>query len=87
MWKRIGLIWAALRSDLKLLWAAIRHPACPGFIKLGALGVLLYLFFPIDFIPDVLPIIGAVDDVMVVTLGVKWLVSKLPAALRAELKA
>jgi uncharacterized membrane protein YkvA (DUF1232 family) len=83
--KRLGLVWATLRTDFSLLWAAIRHPACPRLIKVGAFALIAYLLFPIDFIPDVLPVVGAVDDLMVISFGVKWLVKQLPASLRAQL--
>jgi uncharacterized membrane protein YkvA (DUF1232 family) len=85
MWKRLAVIWAALRGDLKLLWRALRHPASPGWLKLGVAGLLLYLLFPIDLIPDFIPVLGAVDDVLVLTFGVKWLLKKLPASLRADI--
>ncbi len=84
MWKRMAVIWTALRGDLRILWRAIRHPQCPRFVKLGALGLVLYLFLPIDIIPDFIPFVGALDDVLIVGLGIKWLVSRLPAHLRTQ---
>jgi uncharacterized membrane protein YkvA (DUF1232 family) len=85
LFKRLGLVWATLRTDISLLWAATRHPACPRSIKVGAVALIAYVLFPIDFIPDVLPVIGVVDDLMVITFGVKWLVKQLPGSLRAQL--
>jgi uncharacterized membrane protein YkvA (DUF1232 family) len=85
MWKRLVVIWAALRGDLKLLWAALRHPEAPGWLKGGTALLVLYLFMPIDLLPDWIPLIGAVDDVLIITFGVKWLLNKLPKELMDKL--
>lgn len=87
MYKRLAVIWTALRFDLTLLWRALRHPKSPAWLKLGVVGLVLYLISPIDLIPDFIPFLGAVDDVLVVTLGVKWLLKKLPAAVRSAIGA
>jgi uncharacterized membrane protein YkvA (DUF1232 family) len=84
--KRLGLVWAALRGDLTLLWRALRHPACPGWLKLGTAALGLYLVLPIDLIPDVLPVIGVVDDVLVLGFGIRQMLKRLPSALRSELE-
>jgi uncharacterized membrane protein YkvA (DUF1232 family) len=82
MWKRVAIIWTTLRSDFKLLWRALRHPQSPAWLKLGVVGLGLYLLSPIDLIPDFIPFLGAVDDVLIVTLGVKWLLKNLPESVR-----
>ncbi len=86
MLKRMALIWAALRGDLGLLWRALRHPLSPGWLKWGVLAIGLYLVSPIDFIPDFIPGLGAVDDVLVIGFGIKWLLKRLPASLLEELR-
>jgi uncharacterized membrane protein YkvA (DUF1232 family) len=73
MWKRIALIWALVRSDALLLWRALRHPRAPGWLKLGAAGVVLYLVSPIDLIPDFIPFVGVLDDVALVPLAIRFL--------------
>jgi uncharacterized membrane protein YkvA (DUF1232 family) len=85
MFKRLALIWVALRSDLRLLWLALRHPQSPGWLKLGVAALGLYLLLPIDFIPDFIPGLGVVDDVLVVTFGVRALLKRLPAGMKAQL--
>lgn len=84
MWKRLTVIFAALRGDLKVLWYALRHPAAPGWLKLGVAGLVGYLLLPIDIIPDVIPVIGAIDDIVIITFGVKWLLKRLPQNIRAH---
>jgi uncharacterized membrane protein YkvA (DUF1232 family) len=85
MWKRLAVIWAALRGDLTMLWRALRHPGSPAWLKLGVAGLCLYLISPIDLVPDFIPFLGAVDDVLIVTFGVKWLLKKLPESVRSAI--
>ena len=81
MWKRLPLLWAVLRSDALKLWFALRHPAAPGWLKVGTALIVLYVLSPIDLIPDVLPFIGVVDDLVLVPLAVRWLLKRLPPDL------
>ena len=78
MWKRLLLLWAVLRGDALKLWFALRHPAAPGWLKLGTALIALYVLSPIDLIPDVLPFIGVVDDLVLVPLAIRWLLKRLP---------
>jgi len=78
MWKRITLWWALLRGDARRLWFALRHPAAPGWLKLGAALIVLYLVSPIDLIPEALPLIGVVDDIVLVPLAIRFLLKRLP---------
>ncbi len=87
MFKRIAILWSLVRGDARLLWRALRHPQSPGWLKFGALGIVLYLISPIDLIPDVIPIFGVLDDIVIVPLAIRWLLGKLPAPLRADIGA
>ena len=78
MWKRLTVLWAVLRGDARRLWFAVRQPAAPGWLKLGTALIVLYVVSPIDLIPDVLPVIGVVDDLIVVPLAIRWLLARLP---------
>lgn len=79
MWKRIALLWSLVRGDARQLWFALRHPAAPGWLKLGTALIALYLLSPIDLIPDTLPLIGVVDDLVLVPLAIRFLLKRLPA--------
>ena len=72
-----------LRGDARRLWFAVRHPAAPPWLKLGAALIVLYVVSPIDLIPDVLPVIGVVDDLIVVPLAIRWLLNRLPPEIAA----
>lgn len=84
MWKRLTVLWAAVRGDARLLWHALRHPEAPLWLKLGTVGLVLYVLSPVDLIPDVLPVLGVVDDLVLVPLAMRWLLGRLPAHIRAH---
>ena len=85
MWKRLAVLWTVVRGDARLLWRALRHPNAPGWLKLGALGIVAYVIWPVDLIPDFIPIIGVVDDLVLVPLAIRFLLNRLPAALRCDI--
>jgi uncharacterized membrane protein YkvA (DUF1232 family) len=87
MWKRLTLLWTVVRGDARQLWFALRHPAAPGWLKLGAAMIVLYVISPIDVIPDVIPFVGAVDDIVLVPLAIRWLLKKLPPEIAAAAAA
>lgn len=87
MWKRAAVLWSVVKGDARLLWRALRHPRSPGWLKLGVAGIALYLLSPVDLIPDVLPVLGLVDDLVLVPLAIGFLLRKLPADIRADIRA
>lgn len=78
MWKRLTVLWTVLRGDARQLWFALRHPAAPGWLKVGTALIALYLLSPVDLLPDWLPLIGVVDDLVLVPLAIRWLLGRLP---------
>lgn len=76
--KRLTLLWTVLRGDARELWFALRHPDAPSWLKWGTVLIALYLFSPVDLIPDFLPVIGMVDDIVLVPLAIRWLLKRLP---------
>jgi uncharacterized membrane protein YkvA (DUF1232 family) len=83
MFKRLALLWTVVRGDARQLWFALRHPRAPGWLKVGTALIVLYLFSPIDLIPDMLPIIGVMDDIVLVPLAIRWLLKRLPPEIAA----
>lgn len=83
-WKR----WAdAAKRDVVALWIAARDPRVPRGAKLVAGVAAAYALSPIDLIPDFIPVLGYIDDLILVPLGV-WLALKLvPDPLMAEFRA
>ncbi len=80
-------IWAhALKRDALTLWLAARDPRVRLLPKILAAAVAAYAFSPIDLIPDFIPVLGLVDDLLIVPVGV-WLVLRLvPPPVIAELR-
>jgi uncharacterized membrane protein YkvA (DUF1232 family) len=87
MFKRIALLWSLVRGDARLLWRALRHPQSPGWLRLGVAGIALYLLSPIDLVPDVIPVFGVLDDIVLVPLAIRFLLGRLPASVRADIGA
>ena len=85
MWKRLTLLWMLARGDARRLWYALRHPDAPRWLKPATALLLLYLVSPLDLVPDTLPIVGIVDDLVLLPLAVAWMLSRLPPALRNDI--
>ena len=80
--------WAfALKRDAHAVWLAARDPRTPWYAKALAVAVAGYAFSPIDLIPDFIPVLGYLDDLILVPAGL-WLVLRLiPAEVIADHRA
>lgn len=85
-WDFKGWMRAAKRDGLAL-WFALRHPRTPGWIKAGLVLVVAYALSPIDLIPDFIPVIGYLDEAILLPLAVGLLARALPAGVMAECRA
>ncbi len=83
--KRLSVLWSVVRGDARLLWRALRHPQAPGWLKPAALALVAYLIWPVDLIPDFIPFLGVMDDVVLIPLAVRFLLDRLPGNLRADI--
>ena len=80
--------WAhALRRDVVALWIAARDPRVPWYAKATAGAVAAYALSPIDLIPDVIPVLGYLDDLLIVPAGIWLAVRMIGPALMAEFRA
>jgi uncharacterized membrane protein YkvA (DUF1232 family) len=80
--------WArALKRDVAALWLAARDPRTPLVAKLLAGLVAAYALSPIDLIPDFIPVLGYLDDLLIVPAGIWLAVRLIPAALLEEFRA
>ena len=73
--------------DAKVLWIAARDPRTPVRAKAVAAAVAAYALSPIDIIPDFIPLIGWLDDFVVVPLGIRYAMRLIPPDLLAEFRA
>ncbi len=85
MMKRLSVLWAVVRGDAVLLWRALRHPAAPGWLKPAVALMAVYVIWPVDLIPDLVPVLGLVDDAVLVPLAIRFVLRRLPAALKADI--
>ncbi|WP_424811060.1 YkvA family protein [Roseococcus sp. YIM B11640] len=74
----------AFRREALLLWFAFRHPATPWHLRAASLAAGLYLLSPIDLVPVTVPLLGVVDDLLIVPLAVSLIAGALPAAVEAD---
>jgi uncharacterized membrane protein YkvA (DUF1232 family) len=72
---------ARLATMLLALWKLFRHAETPFAPKLVAISVLAYAVSPIDLVPDFIPVIGLLDDIVLIPLGVALAVRLTPPAL------
>ncbi len=79
--------WAAkVKTDVVALYLAGRDRRTPWLAKAVAVAVVAYALSPIDLIPDFIPVIGYLDDVLLVPLGIMLAVSLIPRQLMSEFR-
>jgi uncharacterized membrane protein YkvA (DUF1232 family) len=86
MWK-LGLLWWKFKKEIMMVWAMLRNPAAPALSKLVVLLAAVYIISPIDLIPDVIPVIGWIDDGVISMLLFKLAFKLLPKEMYESLKA
>jgi uncharacterized membrane protein YkvA (DUF1232 family) len=80
--------WArAVRTEVIALYLAARDPRVPWYAKLVAATVAAYALSPIDLIPDFIPVLGYLDDLILVPLGILLAVRLVPPDLMDEFRA
>jgi uncharacterized membrane protein YkvA (DUF1232 family) len=76
-----------LKGETLALYLAARHPRTPWYAKAFVAGVVAYAFSPIDLIPDFVPILGHLDDLVLVPLGIALAIRLIPPDVLAECRA
>ena len=80
--------WArAIKRDVLAVYLAARDPRTPWAAKALAFGVAAYALSPIDLIPDFIPVLGYLDDLLIVPLGILLAVKLIPADVMADSRA
>jgi uncharacterized membrane protein YkvA (DUF1232 family) len=80
--------WArTIRRDAHAIYLAARDPRAPWYAKALALCVAGYALSPIDLIPDFVPVLGYLDDIVIVPLGILAVVKLIPPNIMAEHRA
>jgi len=76
-----------LKREVKVLYLAYKRPDVPWYAKLFALLVVGYALSPIDLIPDFVPILGYLDDLVLIPLGVAIAIRMIPHNVIEECRA
>lgn len=80
-WKRRA---RGLKIETYALYLAYRDPRVPWYARLFAACVVAYAFSPIDLIPDPIPVLGYLDDLILIPLGVALALRMIPPFVLAE---
>jgi uncharacterized membrane protein YkvA (DUF1232 family) len=76
-----------LRLDAIALGLAARHPGTPWYAKLVVAGCVVYAVTPADFVPDVIPVLGIVDDLVFIPVALAFARKFVPPAVLDECRA
>jgi uncharacterized membrane protein YkvA (DUF1232 family) len=76
-----------LKRETAALFLAMRHPRTPWYAKLLLLAIVAYALSPIDLIPDFVPVIGLLDDIILLPLAIALVLKMIPEAVIAECRA
>ncbi len=84
LWKQ----WVRrLKAELYAVYLAYRDPRVPWYARVFAACVVGYAFSPIDLIPDFIPVLGYLDDLLLVPLGITLAIKMIPPSVMAECRA
>jgi len=76
-----------LKTETFVLYLAARDRRTPWYAKLLVAGIVAYALSPIDLIPDFVPILGYLDDLILIPLGIAWAIKLIPPPVLAECRA
>ena len=73
-----------LKSETFALYLAARCPETPWYAKLLVAGIVAYALSPIDLIPDFIPILGYLDDLVLIPIGIAFAIKLIPPSIMAS---
>ena len=84
MFRKLKECLRHLKGETFALYLAARHPQTPWYAKIFVAGVVAYAFSPIDLIPDFVPVLGLLDDLILVPIGIAIAIRMIPPAVLTE---
>jgi len=79
--------WArAIKKDVAALYIAGRDPRVPWYVKAAAVAIAAYALSPIDLIPDFIPVLGYLDEVILLPIAIALVIRMIPEPLMAEFR-
>jgi len=76
-----------LKAETFALYLAARDPRTPWYAKFLVAGIVAYAFSPIDLIPDFVPVLGYLDDLILIPIGIALAIKLIPNSVLAECRA
>jgi uncharacterized membrane protein YkvA (DUF1232 family) len=76
-----------LKAEAFALYLAARHPDTPWYAKLLVAGIVAYALSPIDLIPDFIPVLGYLDELVLIPVGIAIAIRLIPPEVMAECRA
>lgn len=76
-----------MKQNVFVLYLSYRDPRVPWYAKVFAMLVVAYAFSPIDLIPDFIPILGYLDDIIIVPIGIILALKMIPEPVLLDCKA
>ncbi|WP_435925631.1 YkvA family protein [Paenibacillus sp. DYY-L-2] len=73
-----------IKQNVFILYLAYKHPQLPWYAKLVSVLVVAYAFSPVDLIPDFIPVLGYLDDIIIVPLGITLALKMIPRSIIEE---
>ena len=73
-----------LKTEVYALYLAYKDPRTPWYARIFAAGMVAYAFSPIDLIPDFIPVLGYMDDLVLIPLGVFLAIRMIPVEVMSE---
>ena len=77
--KQLRLLARRLKNEITTLYLAARDPRTPWYAKAMIAGIVAYALSPIDLIPDFIPVLGYLDDLLLLPLGIYLALKLIPA--------
>lgn len=73
-----------IKKKLTILYLAFKHPKTPWYAKILIISVIAYALSPIDLIPDFIPVIGYLDDLLLIPFGITLSIKIIPKEVMRE---
>jgi uncharacterized membrane protein YkvA (DUF1232 family) len=73
-----------IKQDIFVLIEAYKHPRTPILVKFLSIIIVAYAFSPVDLIPDLIPVLGYLDDIILIPLGITLVLKLLPKEVLEE---
>jgi uncharacterized membrane protein YkvA (DUF1232 family) len=81
-------VWArSVKTDVHAIYFAARDPRVPWVAKALAIVVAAYALSPLDLIPDFIPVLGYLDDLIIVPLGIWLVIALIPDEVMADCRS